>query len=63
MNRFLCVKTTDGYDLVINVDTIKYIERNPNNKKGSVWIWTDWASNGFVPVDEPMEDIQKRLGL
>lgn len=63
MNGFLCVKTTDGYDLIINVATIKYIERNPNDKEGSVWIWTDWASSGFVPVNEPIKDIQKRLGL
>jgi len=63
MNRFLCVKTSDGYDLIINVNTIKYIERSPNDKEGSVWIWTDWASSGFVSVNEPIEDIQKRLGL
>ena len=38
MSKFIYVKTDGGYDLVVNTDTINGVERNPNNKEGSVWI-------------------------
>lgn len=61
MSKFISVKTSGDYDLIINVDTIKYIERNPNDREGSVWVWTDWYSNGQMVVNESFESIMSRL--
>ena len=61
MNKFLYVKTDGGYDLVLNTATINGIERNPNDREGSVWIWTTWYVNGQMTVNESFESIMSRL--
>lgn len=60
--KFIFVKA-NGYDLTLHVDTIKYVERNPNDRENSVWVWTDWAHDGYVVVDENINVFNRRLGI
>lgn len=69
MSKFIYVKTDEGYDLVLNTETINGIERNPNNMEGSVWLWTTWNNRGAsvihnrgqIVVNESFESIMSRL--
>ena len=60
--KFIFVNA-NGHDLIIHTDTIKYVERNPNDKENSIWIWTDWAHNGYIEVDENINAFNRRLGI
>ena len=61
MAKFIKTKTADGYDVIINTDTIKYIERNPSDRENSVWVWTEWANNGYVVINENIDDFRLKL--
>ena len=61
MINFIRVTTSEGYDAIVNTDTIKYIERNPNDKENSIWVWTDWANNGYLTVNENIDAFNERL--
>ena len=60
MAKFIKVTTSEGFDVIINTDTIKYIERNPNGNN-SVWIWTDWANNGYIVANGNFEFFKEKL--
>jgi len=62
MAKFIKVTTSEGYDVIINTNTIKYIERNPNDKEHSIWIWTDWANNGYIVVNKNINAFKEILG-
>ena len=61
MAKFIKVTTSERFDVIINTDTIKYIERNPNDTN-SVWIWTDWANNGYIVARGNFEFFKEKLG-
>ena len=61
MAKFIKVTTSEGFDVIINTDTIKYIERNPRDKN-SIWIWTDWANNGYIVVNKNINAFKEILG-
>ena len=61
MAKFIKVTTSEGFDVIINTDTIRYIERNPEDKN-SIWIWTDWANNGYIVVNKNINAFKEILG-
>lgn len=61
-SKFLSIKA-NGCGLLVNIDTIRYVERNPNDWDNSIWVWTDWANQGYVVVDENIDVFKRKLGL